>query len=594
MAQPPRYNRTKDFAEDYGDNTDHPALNAELDAVSSSVNAIRANLALVQRDDGGLANGIVTEESLAPGLQDQIIASVGVGIDDKVQEAQAAASEAVNAASLADTYAQASLNSANAAAQSASNAAGSATSADNSRISAQNSAAAALQSKNDALASAQAAGVSEANALQSENNAAGSAQAALASEQAAAISEGNASTSEQNAANSAGAASLSAGNAATSESNAASSANAAALSEGNAAASEAAAQSYVESLTQPFFFVKNYDGLAIKKTGAGTAVIQAGTTVIVNLVAKTFAVDTPIIMPTLTPGADYSVWVLEDGTAQAVADPFSAPAAAPAANAVKIGGFHYGLIASGTTPASGSFSTAGITSGGGSFGWTQSDVDKLAGINEFSIWDLTFRCAGEQRGMTFDPIKQMWAGIYLMSDSPHIHGPSAYNTNVASGTVLPYIPAKWGGNGVLKYSRLSAFEAHELVSAFGLRLPTYEEFMGFAFGVTEAQSLGGAASTIPATARQPGYTSRIGVEQATGHQWVIGGPIKSVGGSAWADIGRGSWYGSSGLVLLGGIRGHAAISGSRCAIFFNALSDSYWSISVRAAGDHLNLGRAAR
>lgn len=330
------------------------------------------------------------------------------------------------------------------------------------------------------------------------------------------------------------------------------------------------------------------------KTGSGSASISAGTHVLVSGLYKKFAVDTPIIMPTLTPGSDYSVWVLEDGTAQAVADPFSAPAAAPAANAVKIGGFHYGLVASGATPASGSFSTAGITSGGGSFGWTQSDVDKLAGINEFSIWDLTWRCKGEQRGMTFDPLKRAWFGIYFMSDSPHIHGPSAYNTNVASGTVLPYIPAEWGGNGVLKYSRLSAFEAHELVSAFGLRLPETDEFMSFAFGVTEAQSLGGAAVTIAATTRQPGYTSRIGVEQATGHQYIIGGPIQSVGGTAWADIGRGSWYGSSGLVLLGGSRVSAAVSGSRCANFSNALSYSDWSLGVRAAGDHLNLGRAAR
>lgn len=341
-------------------------------------------------------------------------------------------------------------------------------------------------------------------------------------------------------------------------------------------------------------FYKEVDAPCIKKTSASAASIAAGTAVRVQGGYKVFPSDTAITMPALTAGADYSVWVLEDGTAQAVLDMFSSPASAPSANAVKIGGFHYGLVASGTTPASGGFSTTGITSGGGSFGWTQADVDKIAGINEFSIWDLTWRCKGEQRGMTFDPIKQAWVGIYFMSDSPHIHGPSAYNTNVASGTVLPYIPAKWGGNGVLKYSRLSAFEAHELASAFGLRLPTFEEFMSFAFGVTEAQSLGGAAVTIAATARQPGYTSRIGLEQATGHQYIIGAPIHSSNGTAWAAAGRGDWYGTTGLALFGGFRDNAAYSGSRCASFLNALSYSDWFISVRAAGDHLNLGRAAR
>ena len=345
--------------------------------------------------------------------------------------------------------------------------------------------------------------------------------------------------------------------------------------------------------SQNVFFKVGKATPAIQKTGASTAQIKAGTKVRFGSMFVEFDTHTAISMPSLTGGSDYSVWVHPDGTVQAIADPYSSPASPPVANAVKIGGFHYGLVASGTTPASGGFSTAGVTAGGGSFGWTQADVDKIAGINEISLWDLTWKCAGEQRGMAFDPLRQMWVGIYLMSDSPHIYGPSAYNTNVASGTVLPVIPSQWGGNGSLKYSRLSAFEAHELVSAHKLRLPTFEEFMSFAFGVTEAQSLGGAESTIPVTARQPGYTSRIGIEQATGHQWIIGGPIHSSNGTAWAAAGRGDWYGTTGSALFGGTRLIAAFSGSRCAAFSHALSYSVWHISVRAAGDHVNLGASA-
>ena len=330
------------------------------------------------------------------------------------------------------------------------------------------------------------------------------------------------------------------------------------------------------------------------KTGSGTVSIKADSVIYVDGGSIAYPVQTAVAMPSLTPGEDYSVWAHPDGTASAVADPWSSPAVAPVAGAIKIGGFHYGLVAPGTTPASGGFSTGGVTSGGGSFGWTQTDVDRIAGINELSIWDRTFRCKGEQRGMAFDPLTLSWHGIYFMSDSPHINGPSRYNTNVASGTVLPFIPPEWGGNGVLKYSRLSAFEAHELVSAYNLRLPTFDEFMSYAFGVTESRSLGGASSTIPATLRQPGYTSRIGIEQATGHHWAIGAPIHSSNGSAYAAVGRGSWYGATGLALFGGDRTHAASSGSRCAHFGSALSFSDWHIGVRAAGDHLNLVGAAR
>jgi len=333
---------------------------------------------------------------------------------------------------------------------------------------------------------------------------------------------------------------------------------------------------------------------ALTKTGADTLSIKAGTTVNLDSGAVIFSVDTAVTMPTLTAGTDYSVWVAPDGTAQAVADTFASPATAPVTSAVKIGGFHYGLVASGTTVAGGSFSTTGVTASGGSFGWTQDDVDAIAGINEFSLWDLAWRCAGEQYGMTFDPVANAWCGIYFMSDSPHLYGASAYNTNIASGTVLPYVPAEWGGNGTLKYNALNSWVANELVMAHGLRLPRYEEFVSFAFGVTEGQSLGGAASTVPATLRQAGYTSRIGIEQATGHQWAVGGPLISSNGTAYAAAGRGSWFGSTSQVLLGGCRTNAAHSGSRCASFGNALSDSNWSLSVRAAGDHLNLGVAAR
>ncbi|WP_334159568.1 hypothetical protein [Achromobacter insolitus] len=102
MAQPPAYNRQKDFGADYGDQTDNQAINNELDSVSKSVNAIRDNLAKIQRDDGGLATGIVTEDSLNPVLKDALYDEFSGNVNDAVLEAQQAAAEANTAAIAAE------------------------------------------------------------------------------------------------------------------------------------------------------------------------------------------------------------------------------------------------------------------------------------------------------------------------------------------------------------------------------------------------------------------------------------------------------------------------------------------------------------
>ena len=57
--QAPAYKRTKNFTENNPDRTDHAALNAELDNSATSINALRVNLDLLQKDDGTLENSIV-------------------------------------------------------------------------------------------------------------------------------------------------------------------------------------------------------------------------------------------------------------------------------------------------------------------------------------------------------------------------------------------------------------------------------------------------------------------------------------------------------------------------------------------------------
>ena len=336
------------------------------------------------------------------------------------------------------------------------------------------------------------------------------------------------------------------------------------------------------------FYKANPNLPAFVKTGGSTLSIRAQTRVEIAGAWVEFLADTAVSMPALVAGTDYAIWCSPAGALQANADPFSSPASPPVAGARKIGGFHYGLVAPGTTPAGGSFATAGFTNQGGSMIWTQAAVDRIAGINEFSIWDLAWRCKGEQRGMALDPQTEVWHAIYFCSTNHILNGVSRFNTDVASGAVLPRIPIAYGGDGTLSYGRLSQYECEEIAASFGLRLPNVDEFRSAMFGVTEAQSLGGAAATIPLTARQPGYTSRLGIEQATGHQWIFARGNSAAGGSAWiAGPNRGDAYGNPWVVLLGGSRGDAASSGSRASNSSVVAWNSSWAVAFRAAGDLL-------
>jgi hypothetical protein len=65
MPQAPAYDREKNFAENNPDRTDHAAINAELDRAALSINALRANQALLQADDGTLKAAVVTLATLS-------------------------------------------------------------------------------------------------------------------------------------------------------------------------------------------------------------------------------------------------------------------------------------------------------------------------------------------------------------------------------------------------------------------------------------------------------------------------------------------------------------------------------------------------
>jgi hypothetical protein len=348
-------------------------------------------------------------------------------------------------------------------------------------------------------------------------------------------------------------------------------------------------------------FVRHLHGLFSKasptavvftKTGAGTASLLAGTYIDVAGVLLSFPTDTAIVMPTLTPGTDYAIYACTDGTVRADAST-SAPTGYTTANSRMIGGFHYSLVAAGTTVAGGSFATTGS-----GMIWTQTDVDNIAGINKYSFWDLKFRPSCDPRGMSLQP-SGFWADLYFCSTDVDANGTSKAGTNVASGTVLPKIPLVFGGNGSTTYSNMTWWVANELAASAGKGLMTEAEFVQAAYGVTENQSLGGAASTIPSTVRQPGYTSRRGLEQASGHHWTWGMDSNfnstGTGGFAWQNVngGRGQMYLNNTLalsrVLLGGTRGDGSTSGSRASYWGLYPWFSSWTLGLRARGDHLVL-----
>lgn len=322
---------------------------------------------------------------------------------------------------------------------------------------------------------------------------------------------------------------------------------------------------------------------AFVKTASGSLSIKAGTRVCVADSVLFFTVDTAITMPALVAGTDYAIYACADGSIRADSS-VTAPSGYTTANSRKIGGFHFGLVAPGETVAGGSFATTG-----NGMIWTQADVDKIAGINQYSLWDLKFRPVSDPRGMAF--VRTVWVDIYLCSTDTDVNGTSKAGTNIASGTVLPKIPSAFGGNGATTYADLTWWVANELASAHQKRLLRESEFVIAAFGVTENQSIDTTSSTYPITQRNAGYTSKYGVEQASGHHWTWGLDTgTNASAFAWGDNngGRGQMYHNAPTrVTLGGSRASGSLSGSRATSWSNVPWGPYWGFGLRAASDHL-------
>lgn len=317
----------------------------------------------------------------------------------------------------------------------------------------------------------------------------------------------------------------------------------------------ASSGSVPDFLTTLIFQKSNFDTPAWTVSGASLVTSQLLGIDIGGIVA-TFPASTAVVLPDpLVSGTDYAIYATRGGQLLADAS-FTAPDGADPEDVRQVGGFH---VYAGT-----------------------------GGINPNSLWDLRFRPAcPDPRGMEFEPNFGSWGDFYLLGVDHHINGTSKAGVAIASGSRLPKIPAMFGGNGTAAYSRLSWFEARNILLSHGKRLPTIPEFFAHAFGATPLIAVG---SDPVNTGHTVGYRSNTGMEQAIGNLWIWSSEQSAVDSSnTWQEMstGQGNWYGGYfRTALLGAYWGHAGNSGPDAVGWSDSPTVSGGGISARGFSDH--------
>lgn len=300
------------------------------------------------------------------------------------------------------------------------------------------------------------------------------------------------------------------------------------------------------------------------KTGEQTINLKAGTAVELNGEVHEYGSATPVVMVTpMVPGTDYAVFVCDDGSVRAADADDAAPGSYQPGQCRRIGGFHYGLA--------------------------NLNIDAVPNINAFSIWDLLWRPAcPDPRGMAL-VAGRLWADIYLLGVEHYTLGTSRAGQAVAHGSSPPKVPAMFGGNGTTDYGSLSWFQANEIMWSWGKRLPSYDEFIVMAYGVTEQTTAGSAQAT---TAHLAGLVSAWGLEQIAGVIWQwgadFGGPDS---GASWQATtnGRGSVLNQPNAPLFGGSHDISGQNGSRAATWTSQPSNTSSGFGARGVTEHLRL-----
>jgi len=226
-------------------------------------------------------------------------------------------------------------------------------------------------------------------------------------------------------------------------------------------------------------------------------------------------------------------------------------------NANKIGGFHYGLISENFE--------------------AQNNIDKkhaenIAGINKYSIWDEKHRPICDPKGMVYIKRANIWVDIYLCNADYDING-----TSLSSGAILAgdKDEGRETPNGMqeFKYEDFA-----NLGKRFGKRMLTKDEFQIAMDGVKENVS----AEKIDNGKIQhiDFLTSKFGIEQATGVQWV------------WSSDKYKNYEDRA--VILGGNRDSGVSAGSRASLWHFYVWVTYWCVGCRFACDHLQLVKKTR
>lgn len=302
----------------------------------------------------------------------------------------------------------------------------------------------------------------------------------------------------------------------------------------------------------------DYHSPVFVKRGAQRVALKAGTVAPVGGVLQTFNSETDVIIPSLTPGRDYAVYICDDGTVRAD-ESFTAPAGYTAAQCLQIGGFHFGL--------------------------SNLNIDSTPNVNEFSFWDLLFRPAcPDPRGMV--RVDDFWVDIYFLAADHLTGGTSQAGVAFASQTTAPKVPLMFGGDGSANYGGLKWPIAAEILASHGKRLLTFTEFMAAAHGVDEQTALG---APVTVTGHHPGMTSQWGIEQATGVQMTWGsdnGGLDTGGVYVPLNDGRGSVLNQPRRALMGGYDQLAAESGSRSVSYEQTPEYSAPETSARGMCKH--------
>jgi len=262
---------------------------------------------------------------------------------------------------------------------------------------------------------------------------------------------------------------------------------------------------------------------------------------------------------------------------------FSKTAIQTAKDANTIGGFHYGLVGIGE-----------VATGNK----TEADMVEIRGINSYSIWTNWFRPLCNPEGMVY--VNGKWYDIYLLNSEHITNGTSKALATIASGDAqygraIPKIPLAYGGDGSTNYGKLTWFQLCEIAKSHSKELISYAEFPTIAYGVLEGSDCSALEVVQGRVEHYDKLTSKFGIEQATGVQYVWGADLSEDGGTrAWQNQadGRGQIYAAANspvAVLLGGTRSDGVYAGSRFSYWSNYVWFSYWHIGCRFSCNHMSL-----